>query len=104
MSSQSWPIPILLYHVGKHSQAEDANPGHGHDTVEGLPGEHTQTLRQDWRDSHQAGIPLNTTLEEKVSSAAKIILHASYFCLAFIFTCCVFGRLCVGYVLLHVHS
>ena len=55
MSSQSWSVPVLLHHGGKHPQIEDADPGHGHDAAEGLSGEHKETLRQDWRDCHQTG-------------------------------------------------
>lgn len=62
MSSQSWPVPILLHHVRKHSQIEDTDSGDGHDAVEGLPGEHTETLRQNRRDCHQTGIPTHPIL------------------------------------------
>lgn len=56
MSPEGRPVPVLLHHGRKHSQTEDTDPGHGHDAAEGLPGEHQETLRQDWRDCHQTGI------------------------------------------------
>lgn len=79
MSPEGRPVPVLLHHGRKHPQTEDTDPGHGHDAAEGLPGEHQETLRQDWRDCHQTGIIAY------VSNVNKTLLTLFYCALLFFY-------------------
>lgn len=79
MSTEGRPVPVLLHHGRKHPQTEDADPGHGHDAAEGLPGEHQETLRQDWRDCHQTGTIVY------VNNVSKTLLTLFYCALFFFY-------------------